>query len=153
MTTELATTGDLDEQIEQALKPLTAKQRLFVEHHAAGLNGTMAAMKAGYSENRARHTASRLVTNGSFANVQHALALLRRKYAWEHGIPAAWKRMQLVELFGQARELEQCSAANQTMRTLAEIDGDIRTPANAVPGNVQIVVNTGIARDEKPVNE
>ena len=80
-----------------------------------------------------------------------AMALLRRQHALQYGIPAAWKRQQLVELFGQAREIDQCSAANQTMRTLAEIDGDIRTPANSVPGNVTVNVFTGIDRDEKEI--
>lgn len=43
---------------------LTPKQQLFVEEYLKDLNGTQAAMRAGYSPNRADQTASRLLRNG-----------------------------------------------------------------------------------------
>lgn len=49
---------------------LNAKQRLFVKHYIATLNGAESARRAGYSANSAKETASRLLTND---NIQHAI--------------------------------------------------------------------------------
>ncbi|MZR63851.1 terminase small subunit [Alcanivorax sp. DP30] len=43
---------------------LNSKQQLFVEEYLKDLNGTQAAIRAGYSPNRADQTASRLLRNG-----------------------------------------------------------------------------------------
>lgn len=54
---------------------LTPKQQLFVEEYLKDLNGSQAAIRAGYSPNRAEQTASRLLTNGKVKSaVQKAKA-------------------------------------------------------------------------------
>ncbi len=54
---------------------LTPKQQLFVEEYLKDLNGAQAAIRAGYSPNRAEQTASRLLTNGKVKSaVQKAKA-------------------------------------------------------------------------------
>ena len=54
---------------------LSPQQRLFVEYYVSdiGLNATLAAIKAGYSENSARQQASRLLTND---DIQAAISKL-----------------------------------------------------------------------------
>ena len=54
---------------------LSPQQRLFVEYYVSdiGLNATLAAVKAGYSENSARQQASRLLTND---DIQAAISKL-----------------------------------------------------------------------------
>ena len=152
MGNQLVDVGDLDQQIEQALAPLNARQRKFVEIYAAGDNATSAALKAGYSVDRARQTGCRLATNGDFAHVQRAIALLRDRYSLQHGIPAAWKRGALVNTYERAMDINQPGSAVSAVRVLCELDGDIRTSGGAVPGNVTIVVQTGIQR-EKDISE
>jgi phage terminase small subunit len=63
-------TPDTDAQpMRIASKPLTPKQLAFVDEYMRnGRNGTKAAIAAGYSENRAPFTASRLVSNGNVAD-------------------------------------------------------------------------------------
>jgi phage terminase small subunit len=51
-------------------RPLTARQRRFIEEYLIDLNGTQAAIRAGYSPKTARFQAARLLTN---ANIQAAL--------------------------------------------------------------------------------
>lgn len=53
-----------------AAKPLSTKQRAFVEHYCARWNGYKAAIAAGYAETSARHQASRLL---SYDNIQAAI--------------------------------------------------------------------------------
>jgi hypothetical protein len=139
---------DLESQITEALKPLSPKQRKFAQIFAGGDNSGSAAIKAGYAVGGADAAGSRLLRNHKYASVQHAIELLRHKYALEHGISALWKRKALVATYSHARDIDQPSAANQTLRTLMEMDGDIRTPANSVPSNIQININTGISREE-----
>ena len=54
---------------------LNPKQQSFVEEYLKDLNGAQAAIRAGYSPNRAEQTASRLLTNGKVKSaVQKAKA-------------------------------------------------------------------------------
>ena len=96
----------LDSLIDAALESLTSRQRKFAEIYAAGDNGSSADIKAGYSVNRAKHTAYRLATNGH-PKVHKAIALLRKRHALEHGIPAAWKRKKLQEIADAASDPTQ----------------------------------------------
>lgn len=54
-----------------ATKPLTDKQQQFVEQYLIDLNGTQAAIRAGYSERTANEQAARLLAN---VNVSQAVA-------------------------------------------------------------------------------
>lgn len=57
-------------------RALTAQQQLFVEEYIIDLNGTQAAIRAGYAESSARATASRLLT---IDNIQNAIAEARKE--------------------------------------------------------------------------
>ncbi len=50
-----------------AATPLSHREKLFVAYYCADLNGTKAAIKAGYAENSARVTASRMLTKANIA--------------------------------------------------------------------------------------
>jgi hypothetical protein len=154
MGSELTTnTEDLDQQIAEATKALSRKQRKFVEIYASGDNSGTAAIKAGYAPGSSHVHASRMLNQDKYAHVQRAVALMRDKYSLEHGFSAAWKRHQLKDTYEHARRIDQPSAANQTMRTMLEMDGDIRQAGAAGSGSVVININTGIERGEIEVND
>ena len=64
---------------------MTPKQERFVQEYVADPNGAKDARLAGYSERRAKETASRLVTKG---NVAEAIAKSRHEIAKEAGFTA-----------------------------------------------------------------
>ena len=53
--------NDLEKRIAELAKPLTDRQRLFVHEYMLDLNGTLAAIRAGYEEKTAASRASRLL--------------------------------------------------------------------------------------------
>ena len=57
----MAEKDDLQARIAAAARPLTDRQRAFVLEYLRDLNGTQAAIRAGYAEDRAASTASRLL--------------------------------------------------------------------------------------------
>lgn len=57
----MAEKSDLQARIADAARPLTDRQRAFVLEYLRDLNGTQAAIRAGYAEDRAASTASRLL--------------------------------------------------------------------------------------------
>ena len=59
-------------------KPLAARQQRFVEEYLLDLNGSQAAIRAGYSEQTATMQASRMLTN---ANIARAIAAAQAKVA------------------------------------------------------------------------
>lgn len=59
-------------------EPLTIKQALFVENYLIDLNGTQAAIRAGYSEDSARFIASENLTK---PNIAKAIAIARKERA------------------------------------------------------------------------
>ncbi len=61
---------------KQELAPLTPKQQRFVEEYLVDLNGTQAAIRAGYSPRTAQEQSSRLLSN---AMVQQAVAAGRKE--------------------------------------------------------------------------
>lgn len=117
--------AELDAQIGQALALLTPRQRKFALILGEGAESQSgAAVKSGYTQNRAESTGSRLMTNGK---VRHAVELLQRKNQYEHGIAAAWKRQKLAEIVNRSLvpgDEYNAHAANQALRTLCEMDGN-----------------------------
>jgi len=75
----LATTGDISSS------ELTDKQRRFVEEYVVDLNGTQAAIRAGYSENTANEQASQLLAKLS---VRKAVEKLQREISQRLGLTA-----------------------------------------------------------------
>jgi len=142
---------ELDVQIEQALAVLNNRQKKFVLTLGEGNETqTGAAIKAGYSENRARQTGNRLVTKG---HITRAISLLSKKHQLDHGIAASEKRRRLLEIADTARQPGddyQPSAAVSSLRLLAELDGDIRSTGGS-GSNVTINVITGVTTDDEKV--
>lgn len=74
---------------------LTDKQELFAREYLKDLNGTRAAIRAGYSEKTANEQASRLLAN---VNVQKFVAELKSARVEQTGIDAAYVLRRLVEI-------------------------------------------------------
>lgn len=73
---------------------LTPKQEAFVREYLIDLNGTQAAIRAGYSAKGAKVQAVRLLTN---ANVSAAIAAQKAKRAERTQIDADWLLTRLAE--------------------------------------------------------
>jgi phage terminase small subunit len=74
---------------------LTNRQRAFVNEYLVDLNGTQAAIRAGYAESGASVEASRLLGN---VNIAKLIAEAKEKRAEETGIDAAWVLRQAAKL-------------------------------------------------------
>lgn len=85
----------LSEADKASKKPLTPKQAMFVKEYLIDLNGTQAAIRAGYSEKTAQEQSSRLLSN---VIVKAAIdsALQERQERTE--INADWVLKQAVKL-------------------------------------------------------
>jgi len=79
---------------DMARKP-TAKQQRFVEEYLVDLNGTQAAIRAGYSDKRASETAYQLLQK---APVRDAIAAAKAERSEETKIDAAYVLHRLVEI-------------------------------------------------------
>ena len=82
-------------------KPLTARQQRFVEEYLLDLNGSQAAIRAGYSEQTATMQASRLLTN---ANVAAAVINAQAKRAEKVQVTAEWVLKGLIEIHDRAMQ-------------------------------------------------
>ena len=82
-------------------KPLTARQQRFVEEYLLDLNGSQAAIRAGYSEQTATMQASRLLTN---ANVAAAVINAQAKRAEKVEVTAEWVLKGLIEIHDRAMQ-------------------------------------------------
>lgn len=120
---------------------LSDRQREFVRHFAAGETGHRALALAGYTGRNRKATIQRLFSDD---NVQALLSLLREMDGLKYGFPAEWKRAELLDLYNAAREGEQLNTANQVLKTLLEMDGDIRQKDVGGAGAVTIKVVTGL---------
>jgi phage terminase small subunit len=97
----------------------TPKQRLFVREYCRHLNATRAAIAAGYSENSAKVTASRLLTN---ANVSAEIARITEKTCKKLEISAENVLRELARLaFLDPRNFYD---ANGALRNVTELDDD-----------------------------
>ena len=149
--TEITTTndedygaGDVELDLWECVDQLTGKMRRTLLHMMDGKKLQTAMNLAGYAPG----AGSSFIRNHPAMN--QALKLLRRKEVLEHGFSAAWKRDQLAQTYRQARQLDQPSAANQTIRTMLEMDGDIKQINNIGVGGITIIVGTGIERPNNP---
>lgn len=72
---------------------LTPRQQAFVDEYLIDLNGTQAAIRAGYSANTANEQAARLLAN---ASVSEAVAALKAERSKKTGIDAEWVLARLA---------------------------------------------------------
>ena len=80
---------------ESAVTKLTARQERFVREYMVDLNGTQAAIRAGYSPGSAKVTASRMLTQ---ANVAAELSRLSQERLEVVEVNAEWVLRRLVQL-------------------------------------------------------
>jgi phage terminase small subunit len=80
-----------------------SKQEQFCQEYLKDLNGTQAAIRAGYSESRAPQTASRLVTNGKVAA---RLEELKAERSERDRIDQDWVLQKLVENVERAMQAD-----------------------------------------------
>lgn len=98
---------------------MTPKQQAFVAEYLIDLNGTQAAIRAGYSERTANEQASRLLTNVS---VRSAIAEAQQKRSERTGITADRVLQELARIaFFDIRKLYN---ADGSMKLPAELDDD-----------------------------
>ncbi len=90
---------------------LTAKQQMFVQEYLKDLNGTQAAIRAGYSAKTANEQASRLLAN---VNVSQAVSEAKEERSEKTKIDAQWvltrlandATADLAELYDEAGNLK-----------------------------------------------
>lgn len=75
------------------MKKLTAKQEMFCKEYLIDLNGTQAAIRAGYSEGTAKEIASENLTK---PNIQEYLTEIKAKREEKLSIDAQWVLAQAI---------------------------------------------------------
>lgn len=93
---------------------LTDKQERFCQEYLIDLNGTQAAIRAGYSENSAKEEASRQLTK---ANVQERIKVLQEQIALRLEISQDWVLKRFKDIS------DRCMTAEPVM--MRDEDGNI----------------------------
>ncbi len=83
---------------------LTPKQEMFCREYLIDLNGTQAAIRAGYSEKTANEQASRLLVN---VNIQSYIAKLKSERQERVKIDADWVLRRAVEINERCMQREE----------------------------------------------
>jgi len=102
---------------------ITAKQQLFIKEYLIDLNGTQAAIRAGYSPKTANEQASRLLAN---ANIRTAVQLAMDKRSEDLGIDAKYV-LQTIK-----NTIERCSQAEQVKGPDGTVSGEYKFDSSAV---------------------
>ena len=97
-------------------KALTPKQRKFVKFYVESGNATEAAIKAGYSEDRAAVTGSENVRK---SNIRKAIEREERRIDAEHDVSVGWRLEMLKAIVQEGASGSSLSAA---VSALAEIN-------------------------------
>ena len=92
---------------------MTPKQQAFVNEYRIDLNGTQAAIRAGYSEATAAEQASRLLNN---VKVAVAVADAKAKRAEECGIDAAWVLKEAKRTYDACHAADKLSEAVSALK-------------------------------------
>jgi len=96
---------------------LGARQQRFVEQYLIDLNGTQAAIRAGYSKRSASVIAAE---NLAKPNIADAIAEAIQKRADEAEIDAAWVLEKAKLLFSEAMDANDRSNANRTLELIGK---------------------------------
>jgi len=104
-------------------KQLPAKQQLFIKEYLIDLNGTQAAIRAGYSQKTANEQASRLLAN---ANIRSAVQEAMDKRSEDLGIDAKYV-LQTIK-----NTIERCSQAEQVKGPDGTVSGEYKFDSSAV---------------------
>lgn len=99
---------------------MTPKQEAFVREYLIDLNGTQAAIRAGYSPATANEQASRMLANVSVAE---AVAKAKAERAEKCEIDALWVLREAKDLYQAARVAEKLSDAATALKMVgAHVD-------------------------------
>jgi phage terminase small subunit len=104
-------------------KQLSGKQRRFAEEYLIDLNGTQAAIRAGYSAKTANEQASRLLAN---VNVAAFVQAAMDKRSEDLGIDAKYV-LQTIK-----NTIERCSQAEQVKAADGTVSGEYKFDSTAV---------------------
>jgi phage terminase small subunit len=102
---------------------ITAKQQLFIKEYLIDLNGTQAAIRAGYSQKTANEQASRLLAN---ANIRAEVQKAMDKRSEDLGIDAKYV-LQTIK-----NTIERCSQAEQVKGPDGTVSGEYKFDSSAV---------------------
>ena len=136
--------GALSEQqraVFRLMGRLTERRQEFVRHFASGKSAKESLVLAGYSGSNSGSTAKTLFAD---ENVRALLSLLKEMDGLKYGFPSEWKRAELLDLYGAARDKDQLAVANQVLKSMLEMDGDIKHKELAGSSAVTIKVVKGI---------
>lgn len=154
---------------------MTDKQAAFIDHYILDLNGTQAAIRAGYSSNYASQQAFQLLSD---PDIQAAIKDRRSKLAKDAGVDVDWvtrKAQQIADRCMQAEPVLifdgeewvpsgeykfDSAGANKAVDTLAKIVGAFEkdnNQANPTRFVTQVQLVSGdappIANSEKDIND
>jgi hypothetical protein len=141
---EFATQETADELLEAmeefnvACARITPKQARLLKLLSSGEPRQAAVQAAGYD---ARNPAGVLNTFRKRPRFAAALQAAYKLHALNFGLPAAWKREQLVYIVGRHRD-QYPAAAISALRLLAELDGDLKSPLVQINNDDRILVVT-----------
>ena len=118
-------------------EPLTARQTAFVRYYLTDLNGTQAAIKAGYAAGSADTQASRLLSN---AKVAAAVAAGKAELASAGIVSRDWLVERLKTSFERAHEDGQGAVVARTAELLARMHGWIDDKPAAPQQLVNLII-------------
>jgi phage terminase small subunit len=118
--------------------PLTPKQQRFCEEYVVDLNGTQAAIRAGYAAPTANRTASKLLSK---TDIQAEIQSRRQAITTKTELKAEWIIDRLRREATLSDESATHSARVAALTTLAKISG-LLTDRVKVDGDVKIVTKT-----------
>jgi phage terminase small subunit len=98
-------------------KELTPKQQRFCDEYLKDLNGTQAAIRAGYSENTAKEIASENLTK---PNIQEYLNSKRIKLEKKTEITQEWVLKKLKRIYIDANQVKEFAPANKALELLGK---------------------------------
>ena len=126
---------------------MTPKQEAFVREYLIDLNGTQAAIRAGYSEATARAIASE---NLSKPDIADAIAEAQALRAEKCEIDALWVLMEAKSTYEAARADDNHSAAVSALKLVgSHVDVNAFEERVSTKHSGSLTVLTGVPRDDR----
>jgi hypothetical protein len=100
----------------------TPKQQAFIREYLVDLNGTQAAIRAGYSPRTANEQAAELLAKPS---IRDAVTSGKEKLVETTEITKLWVIQEAIATYKQAKELNQPAAARGNLELIARLHGYI----------------------------
>lgn len=103
---------------------LTPRQERFCLEYVVDMNGTQAAIRAGYSFDAAKEQACRLLTK---ANIKDYIATLKAQKEKELAVDASWVLRNLIDLFKKTSAAEEVTDKDGNGTGVWKFDGPTST--------------------------